>query len=377
MKIVFLSNYFNHHQKPLSDALARSADEYLFVAASEMSASRKRLGYSEPEGDYVIHVKSEADKRFVLDKVDTADIVIIGSAPQYYIRRRLKKHKLTFRYSERPLKDDRESWKYPLRLIKWRADNPVNSPIYLLSASAYAPEDYARFGLFRNKAFRWGYFPQTVYYDDINAMIDKKIPGTLLWTGRFLHWKHPETAVETARLLKERGYRFDLVMIGDGEERSRIDGLVREYRLSEMVHMTGAVPYDKVREYMERSEIFLLTSDKQEGWGAVLNEAMNSGCAAVASKEIGSVPYLINGANGLTFASGDTEELCDKIAYLLDNQHERRMIGVRAYETITGEWNADTAAKRFIELSSRLIAGERADDLFKDGPCSKALFMHE
>jgi glycosyltransferase involved in cell wall biosynthesis len=39
--------------------------------------------------------------------------------------------------------------------------------------------------------------------------------------------------------------------------------------------------------------VFIFTSDRNEGWGAVLNEAMGSGCAVVAADLIGSVPYLI------------------------------------------------------------------------------------
>ena len=45
---------------------------------------------------------------------------------------------------------------------------------------------------------------------------------------------------------------------------------------------------------MERADIYLATSDRQEGWGAVINEAMNSGCAVVADHMMGAVPYLIS-----------------------------------------------------------------------------------
>ena len=44
---------------------------------------------------------------------------------------------------------------------------------------------------------------------------------------------------------------------------------------------------------MEKSHIHLFTSNHLEGWGAVVNEAMNSGCAVVANREAGAVPYLI------------------------------------------------------------------------------------
>lgn len=61
--------------------------------------------------------------------------------------------------------------------------------------------------------------------------------------------------------------------------------------LNDYVTFTGPVQSDKVRGFMERAGIFLFTSDRQEGWGAVLNESMNSGCAVVASHAIGSVPF--------------------------------------------------------------------------------------
>ena len=44
MKISFVSNYFNHHQKFLSDALMRWSD-YSFIATTEMRKEREQLGY--------------------------------------------------------------------------------------------------------------------------------------------------------------------------------------------------------------------------------------------------------------------------------------------------------------------------------------------
>ena len=49
MKIVFLSNYFNHHQKPLSDALFCRCEDYRFISTKEMSAEREALGYKNEQ----------------------------------------------------------------------------------------------------------------------------------------------------------------------------------------------------------------------------------------------------------------------------------------------------------------------------------------
>lgn len=378
MKIVMISNFFNHHQKPLSDALSKLADEYLFICTSAIPEERKRLGYIESEEEYVFKARSEADKAFVQEKAELADVVIFGSAPEEYIRNRLKHNRLTFRYAERPLKTFNEGWKYPFRWLKWRKRNPVKKPIYLLCASAYASWDYAKFGLFKGKAFRWGYFPETKRYIDIERLIADKKQNSLLWVGRFLHWKHPEAAVMTAAVLKEKGYSFTLDMIGDGEDAPKIQRMICEYGLKDQVHILGPQPYTRVREYMERAEVFLFTSDSREGWGAVLNEAMNSACAVVASDCIGSVPYLIeDGTDGLTYHAQDTDALADKVCYYLSHGQERKKIAVRAYQKIIDVWNAEAAAIRMIELSKGLLEGENVEKLFENGPCSAAPIIQD
>ena len=142
--------------------------------------------------------------------------------------------------------------------------------------------------------------------------------------------------------------------------------------------MLGTMPPEKVREYMELSEIFLFTSDRQEGWGAVLNEAMNSGCAVVASHAIGSVPFLLkNGDNGLIYRSGDINDLYEKVKYLLDNQATRAKLGINAYKTLCNKWNAENAAERFVKLSKALLDGKREADLFGEGICSGAEILDD
>ena len=120
---------------------------------------------------------------------------------------------------------------------------------------------------------------------------------------------------------------------------------------------------------MESTEIFLFTSDKGEGWGAVLNESMNSGCAVVANRAIGSVPYLLkDGENGMIYG-GKFDELYEKVKILLENREERQKIGAAAYRTLTDVWNAEAATGRLLSLIENLKNG--GDTPFADGPCSK------
>jgi len=373
-----LSNYFNHHQKPLSDALYRMADEYLFVATGEMREERKQLGYHQPDAPYVVKTTADSVSPAVRKAIDDADAVIIGSAPEELIRGRLKDKKLTFRYSERLFKQKISAAKRLCWMARWRKNNPQNSELYLLCASAYSAADFAEFGLFRGKAFRWGYFPETKRYDDVDALFDKKESTRLLWVGRFLEWKHPELAVKAVGRLIEKGFDITLDMIGSGGLEQQLRVMIRENHLENRIRLLGSLPYEDVREHMEHAAILLFTSNRQEGWGAVLNEAMNSGCAAVVSHSIGSAPFLIkNGVNGCVFEESNIEMLCDRLEVLLTHDDERRQIGVNAYHTIVDMWNAENAAKRLIGLITSLKEGRGSEKLFEDGPCSRAKLLKD
>lgn len=188
-----------------------------------------------------------------------------------------------------------------------------------------------------------------------------------------MDWKHPDDAIKVAKLLKDSGYDFHLDMVGTGEMENTLKSMADSMNLNDYVTFTGPVQSDKVRGFMERAGIFLFTSDRQEGWGAVLNESMNSGCAVVASHAIGSVPFLMkNKANGLIYPSGKIEKMFEKVKYLLDNTDEQKRMGEAAYKTIVEEWNAEIAATRIIELSHKILNGEEYPDLYESGPCSKA-----
>ena len=110
----------------------------------------------------------------------------------------------------------------------------------------------------------------------------------------------------------------------------------------------------------------------------MLNEAMNSGCAVVASDAAGATPYLVNdGVNGSVYHSGNIQELYEKVRRLLENTTMQHSFGKAAYQTITELWNAEVAAKRFLQLSQALLNGTDASGLFANGPCSLAKPLRE
>ena len=134
---------------------------------------------------------------------------------------------------------------------------------------------------------------------------------------------------------------------------------------------------EKIRDYMEKSSIYLFTSDRQEGWGAVLNEAMNSGCAVVASSAIGAVPFLLKDkVNGYIYEDGNINQASNIVKELIQDKKVKSQISSNAYHSITSTWNSHVAADRLIQLIEAL-QNKTCTNIFREGPCSVAPVLED
>ena len=77
--------------------------------------------------------------------------------------------------------------------------------------------------------------------------------------------------LQLALQLRNVGANFSIDMIGVGPEYDNIATAINDMGLQEYIHLLGSMPNNKVMEAMRTHDIFCFTSDKNEGWGAVLN----------------------------------------------------------------------------------------------------------
>lgn len=361
----------SHHQYFLSEELNKqTSGEYTFIATEPITEERIKLGWPKIEAPYLIELTNENISELKI-KIMEADAVILGSAPYYLIKDRIRNNKLTFTYGERPYK------KKPsllTLLVHWiRYTSQYHYPnVYRLCASAFSPVDYARTNTYVGKSYRWGYFTEVKEYDDFEMLYNTKTPNSILWCGRLIDWKHPEVAIDIARRLKEANIKFKMDLIGIGYMDAEITQMIKQNNLENEVMLHSSMSPNEVREYMEKSSVYLFTSDRQEGWGAVLNEAMNSGCAVVANSAIGSVPYLIkNKENGYIYEDGQIDQIYEHVKTLLQNGDIRHFVSNNAYNTMLKTWNPYIATTRLIKLIATLQKQPGAN-IFVDGPCSIA-----
>ena len=384
-----VSNYISHHQLPFSDAMFELCMEYSFVQTMPMEQKRIDMGWAvDPTTiPYVIESYKEPDK--ARRAIDEADLLIVGwIEDETIVSGRLRSGKPVFRISERIYREGQWRFISPKGLArKYREHISLKKyPVYLLCNGAYVASDYKLIGAYPHRKYRFGYFPPFRKVENVSELQGKKaklhtlniehpeelpIQGLVLtneeinivWAGRFIELKNPGFMIRLADDLNRRGIRFHIHMIGSGELEEELKAEA-EYRLIDhYITFHGMLSPEATRDVMEKCHIHIFTSNYLEGWGAVVNEAMNAGCAVIANVEVGCAPYLIrNGSNGLTYQAS-YEDMLDKVMSLVNYPGKIADLGINAYRTIADEWNGVVAAKRVIEAYEKIISACDRDDL--------------
>lgn len=377
MTITFFSNFLLHHQTPFCEAMRRRiGDGFRFVATEPIPKERLEMGYQNLEdAPYAVNAyKDDKSYEEAMRLGRESDVVIIGSAPDDFITERLENNKLTFRYSERFFKKFRWRFHPNAWRVRYQKDFRYRKKnLFMLCASAYTAPDCRFIFSYPNKTYKWGYFPKIEErpYDELRGLKSQDQTIRIIWVSRFIKLKHPEEVIRLAKQLKADNVDFRIEMLGVGELREEYERIVGEEGLSEQISFTGPFPPAEVLEHMKKADIFLFTSDKNEGWGAVMNESMSSACAVVACREIGSVPFLItHGENGLIYDKRGTNSLYHNISRLIQEKDLRERLQQNAYDTIKNVWNADAATERLLRLIDCIQRGEEVP--YTDGPCSRA-----
>ena len=377
MTFTFVSNYINHHQIPLCEALRRElGDDFTFIQTMPMEEERVAMGWGVDvrQLPYVqcLYQDEYACRRTIAE----SDVVLFGwSQREDIAAERLASGRATMRVSERLYREGQWKAVSPRGLaakyqehIKYRKKN-----VCMLCAGAYTASDFHLIGAYPGKLFRWGYFTRLRTYSEEQFNTMKVQDGRLhiVWAGRFIPLKHPEYVVRLAGTLRDKGCPFFIHMLGDGELEPQIRQDVDQAGLAESFRFYGYTEPERVRDVMEQCHIHLFTSNHLEGWGAVVNEGMNSGCVEVVNEQVGAAPYLIrHGVNGLVYPKDRYGKMEALVLDLFENWETRSRMGRAAYETIRDVWNAEYAAKELLRFAEGLLRGEIVPG--KEGPLTAA-----
>ena len=199
----------------------------------------------------------------------------------------------------------------------------------------FLPKDEALLKLFKNLSKKYGKIFQANF-----------IIGTI---ANFYPAKGLEYLIEVARILKSiiHDSKFMILIIGDGEERKKLEKLIEEYDLKKEVILSGQIP--EAHKFMKVFDFFVLPSIK-EGFPWVILEAMAAKIPIVATN-VGALPEIIeNGKNGILIEPKNPQKLAEAIKYLIENERTRDEFGIQAHQTVLFKFPIEKMVNQIEEL---------------------------
>ena len=176
----------------------------------------------------------------------------------------------------------------------------------------------------------------------------------ILFVGRLIPIKNLDWLITTFANVRREVPNSLLLIVGEGTEKSRLEGLIADLSLSDSVSLIGAVSPEKLQYYYAAADLFVMPSYYDNFPNAVL-EAMSAGLPVVATRT-GGIPLQITyGQNGYLVEVDNSCELTSAILKLLKDPGTRQLMGERNRHKAKHSFSWERSAAQLMEIYSKLM----------------------
>ena len=145
-----------------------------------------------------------------------------------------------------------------------------------------------------------------------------------------------------------------LIIVGEGDLKQVYKDLAESFGISGQVEFTGYIPDEKLPEFYNLCDIFVLPSiDRSEAFGMVLLEAMACGKAVIASDLPGVREVVGIKQDSRIVKPKDVEALAKEINLLLENKRLRENLGKAGRDKVVEKYSWDRVVNEFLKLYKR------------------------
>lgn len=174
----------------------------------------------------------------------------------------------------------------------------------------------------------------------------------ILTVGRLLRsepGKGVDTVIRALRQVIQAVPDARYVVVGDGDERPRLEGLASESGVDGRVSFLGHLNESELQERYLEADVFAMPS-RQEGFGIVFLEAMSFGKPIVAAAFGGTPDIVIDGQTGFLVEYGDVKRVADRLIQLLRDADLRTRMGYSGKERVEANYTFAEFRRRFSSL---------------------------
>jgi len=379
MKYVLYTKCISPHQLPLAAEIVKlvSAQNFRYVYTEALTEERTSLGWGSDHPTWCVHSETEESRLWL----ENSDVCLSGIRDIALFERRSQAGLKTFYMSERWFKPPLGMlrllhpgyFKMAYEMVRsLRAG--VNTQYFPIGV--WAARDMARLHglmsgnlscLFRtpelnceckpggkivavnakddtrclNNMRMWGYFVAPSECLSLSSEAFGSIrPLRVLWVGRMLGWKRVDTLIKAIRAcLDKRPAGFFLTVVGRGVKANRLRLFAQRQNLERNIAFRDSIPVAEVRKVMREHDVYVLPSNSYEGWGAVVNEALEEKMEVLGTYDAGSTATVLPKEN--LFCAGDWRRLASLLCCCADGKHQCSGIGL---------WSVRSAANTLIDM---------------------------
>jgi glycogen(starch) synthase len=154
-------------------------------------------------------------------------------------------------------------------------------------------------------------YDEAVFYERREIERSKE----LVFLGNLSRLKGVDLLIEALFILKQRGIRANLTVIGSGSDEDFFRELAARWDLLQQIDFAGQKPGEELAQLLGEHRILVVPSRCSEGFGVVALEGIACGCLVVGSRH-GGLPEAI-GPCGISFPNGNSAALADALEKML------------------------------------------------------------
>lgn len=187
-------------------------------------------------------------------------------------------------------------------------------------------------------------------------------PPLVLSVGRLREKKGFATLIAACAQLRERGVAFRCEIVGYGEDRPKLQGLIRRLGLEDSVALPGTMNHEQLIHRYRDAALFALPCEigqdgDRDGIPNVLLEAMATELPVVATPVSGIPEIVVHEANGLLVPPQDACALALAMERLLADAGLRARLGANGRRTVAKQFRNEDNLKLVFELLARAAGG--------------------
>lgn len=327
MRIVFWQNQLSPHQLPYIKQIIKEnrVNEVVFVAGEDVCSNRQQMGWEIP------NLNNSSNFKVIVspDKNTINELFMKNQENSWHLFSGIRGFKFVFEAIKISLKYNIHRGIITERPNTFAFGLCNGKPLWLHKLRFFFQD--RKYAKFFDKVFAMGddavqYF-STVYkkwevipfayctdfqanneikktFDDVNFCF----VGSLSWR------KAPQNIIKAALQVKKT---MNISFIGAGKKEKEIHNLLKDNTTVNTIFY-GFQSNSNVKELMNNQDILILPSI-YDGWGAVVNEALQAGLYVICSDKCGAKELLVNDRLGKVFNSSNINELTNIMIYIIDN----------------------------------------------------------